>query len=187
VGLLVGLAAIGCSGAGQSRARTPEPVSTTSVPAGYLVAALGPCPKHGSAPSLAVLNHGVVGLGKKLVPIDAVKLRICEYDSRWVDGSHPVPGRLVASALLKPAATRQFEAETNRQPATNPGPLGCTGPGGGVLFGALTFANDSQRVSLTLQIGSCGAPILSNGYDVAYPASAWTIDLFRLADRTKRS
>jgi hypothetical protein len=129
------------------------------------------------------LNGGVVGLAQRLVPIDAVNLRVCEYDSRWIDGNHVVPGRLVASARLQPAATRQFEAETNRQPTGNPGPLGCTGPGGGTLFGALTFANGTQRVSLALEVGTCGPPILSNGYFTVYPASAWSIDLFRIADR----
>ena len=88
-----------------------------------------------------------------------------------------MPGRLGGSALLKPRAARQFEAETNRQPTENPGPLGCTGPGGGVLFVFLTFANDSQGTALAWQEGPCGPAALSNGYFTAYPTSGWTIDV----------
>jgi hypothetical protein len=183
--LVVGLAALGCSGPERRPAQTAAAVSTTSVPAGYTVAALGPCPVHDVTTNLGALNRGVAGLGKRLVPIDAVNVRICEYDSHWIDGSHVVPGNLVESALLKPRAARRFEAETNRQPPTDvPGPSGCTGAGGGALFFVLTFANDSQRTSLAWQDTSCGPVPVSNGHFAAYASSAWSIDLFRYV--TKR-
>jgi hypothetical protein len=166
------------------RAAAPKAV-TAAVSPGYAVAGFGDCPNQPTTTSVAVLNGGIVGLAQRLVPIEAVNVRICEYDSRWVTGDDVVPGRLAESALLKPLAAREFEAETNRQPTARPGPLGCTGPGGAVVFVFLTFANDSQQVSLALQLGACALPALSNGYYTAYPTPGWTIDLFRYAEKQR--
>jgi len=69
---------------------------------------LGPCPSmHPTAP-LTKFNAGVQGLGKTLVPIAAVRVRACEYDTTLGLGR---------TFTLSPPLAAQFEAETNHLPA----------------------------------------------------------------------
>ncbi len=104
-------------------------------------------------PDSAAFNRPVEpGLGKKLVPFDALSVRVCRYGD--------LNPRDEGGSVLSPSVTSQFEGEANRLVAvpSDKAPLGC-GVGGPAYY--LTFANGKSRVNLW---GPCW---LTNGVVVA--------------------
>jgi len=79
------------------------------------------------------------GAGKKLVPFDALSVRVCRYGS--------LNARYEGGSVLSPAVTSQFEGELNRFVAVpvDSAPFGC-GVGGPAYY--LTFANGLNKVNL---------------------------------------
>lgn len=82
------------------------PTTTTPVSPSHVVANLGRCSPKFLAESLNVLNAGVLALDKKLVPLAAMKVRICVYF-----------GLDIRSAVLSGAEATHFEEMTNSLPA----------------------------------------------------------------------
>jgi hypothetical protein len=116
---------------------------------------------------LTAFNAGVRGLANRLVPIDALNVRVCRYGRN---------GRLVGSAALSPLVTAPFEHETNRLVTNRFGGGSCvsTPP---VYF--LTFAGDTQQVSVADE-GECGGYV-SNGVRGARTTAKWRNELQRYA------
>jgi len=132
--------------------------------------------------ALAKLNAADKGLPKTLVPIPALTVRICEYIFNGVP--NPIPS--LASARLAGHAASTLEDATNRLPHIDPGasPKSC------VLYGraydfVVTFASQSEQVSIAFPTGTCGS--VSNGPLATFATSTWVNQLaFAAASRTKR-
>lgn len=145
----------------------------SAVSSSQVVAKLGPCPTQyplTSVTSLTTLNAGVPGLDKRLVPIAALNVRVCEYD---VPSSATT--RLRASGSLKPVPVPTFERETNRLPKRSVAPS-CAGTTRRALTEfLLTFANKSRSVSLEAY-GTCQGGV-NNGHFYARPTRKWLKEL----------
>jgi hypothetical protein len=188
----------GCSSGGgkQSTPTTVSRPTTTTLagPTGYesggrgfsvlrdVIASLVPCPK--VYPSLpANVNPGIKGLDKKLVPISAIAVRICEYVENGDGvGTETPPFRLIASGVLTTTAAQLVDHETNRL-RTKPKSGGCaafpTGYRKDVFI--LTFADHSQRVHVSA-FGGCGSTAM-NGAFAAEPTTKWLNDLQHYTSR----
>jgi hypothetical protein len=169
--LVVSLAilVVGCSSGGGKQS-TP----TTARPLG-----LGPCPQTEPPIFGPGFNAGVKGLDKKLVPITAVKVRICRYGG----GAF----KLEAERTLVSSDAARFEAEVNQFAASIPttlpppppnSPSGSQGLVGneGCMQGwnhVVTFASDSQKVDIYAD--GCGA--VGNGVLDAQSAAHWFNEL----------
>lgn len=200
--LALALVVAGCSsGGGKQSAPTTVSRRTTATRGGVtghrggghgfaplppLLAILGPCPNTYPSVPLTKLNAGAAGLGRKLVPISASKVRICRWGACDIytnggEAARTVPDTLVASVTLSSSGASMFEDLTNRQPRRTTGPMGCTGPDGGIGYEylLLTFANGSSHVNVEETDGPCVGPQLSNGTLLALPSAAWLNDLRR--------
>lgn len=154
-----------CSGgAGKhSSGPTTTAATTTTVSVSHDVANLASCP---ATIPLTTLNGGATGLDKKLVPIAALNVRVCRYESTG--------RRLLGAATLEPLVAATFEDATNRLP-TLTGPLpDCPRPPASSPHFFLTFASDSQRVDLDAS-PACG--VVTNGTLSAYEAAKWVSEL----------
>jgi hypothetical protein len=135
--------------------------------------------------SLATVNAAVPGLGKKLVPIDATSVRICEFAGIYTSDASGVrlsAGRLLATGLLASRAAAAFQDTTNQLPRSLARAVGCPGPsptGGGppVEYFLLLFANDRQRVEVEFDTTTCSADRVSNGDFVGNATTKWFNDL----------
>lgn len=128
----------------------------------------GPCPEHRVIAG-PTLNAGIRGLDKRLVPIDAVFVRICEYDATngTLDGS---------SEIRPPREVERFEDETNRLPLHTPDQVGCERlpPSPFVV----TFATPTQRVDVVQETEGC--ELFTNGVRPPIDASfQWSGELQR--------
>jgi len=175
VSALVGalaLLVVGCSsGSGNHASPTTTKVTTSSTAAttttlspSYAVSS-GACPSKYPSGSLAALNSGAKGLGTKLVPIEALYLRICQY------GSDGLPAR---RAVLSGSGETVIENETNllrrtQEIALAESPTGtsCLGP----FY--LTFASHTRHVSLTVT----GCDAVTNGVFLAFGTTTWLSEL----------
>ena len=188
--VIVALLVVGCSSGGGNRSSSTTIASaTTNTSTSRRVAKLGPCPKQYPNTPLNKLNTGVRGLDKKLVPISAATVRICKWGARDVhtsSGEQTVPDKLVGFATLTSRRASVFEDLTNHQPNGQAGPIGCTGPNGGIgyEFLRLTFANGSDRIDVEEDDGPCAGPQLSNGKFFAVPGLAWLTDVLDLTRGT---
>jgi len=136
------------------------------------VANLGPCPKvYPNGPS-AKLNAGIKGLNKKLVPIAALSVRICEYGG--------VPQRLEYFGREGSGTAKGFEDETNGLATARSENVTCDQMPG-AAFKVVTFASDSQQVTITERV--CVG--ITNGVLFAHPTTHWT-DLATLILRSPR-
>lgn len=134
--------------------------STTTVSPSHAVANLGRCPSKYPAESLKSLNAGVQGLGRTLVPIRAMNVRVCRYEA----GAS-------SSAVLKAPYATQLEAETNGLHRVDGG-YNC--PPNRPPFFFVTFTNDTQQVDVW-EAGGCG--FVTNGVLIASPTSKWRNEL----------
>jgi len=130
----------------------------------HVVTSLGPCPKQDPTIVLMTANAGVLGLNKRLVPVPATTVRVCDYLS---SGNEPPPP-LVASRLLGRSGTEALEATTNSLPVQPPGPGNCPAPQSprDVTSNTylLSFVDGSQQVDV--YAGRCGDSA-SNGTFIA--------------------
>jgi hypothetical protein len=177
---VLALLVVGCSSGGGKRAAstsTKLSTSTTSstsrtTSSSQVVPFLGPCPKHVPNVDLVKANAGVLGLDRRLVPLPATTVRVCEYFSSGND----TPTRLVASRQLGRSGTEAAEATTNSLPVQPPGLPVCPGPQTPAQLATdtffLSFADTSQRVDIDAVDGSCisGA---SNGTFFARLTTTW--------------
>lgn len=139
------LLAASCSSGGgkQSVPTTPRPGINATV-------SLGPCPNPDPRNDLAKTNKGVAGLDKTMVPITAVRVRMCRYGG-GLHGTDLVGER----TMVRPSNAARFAAEANAFPAAPtttlaPGSRGFIG-GGDCPQGwyhVVTFASASQRVEI---------------------------------------
>jgi len=110
--------------------------------------------------SLAAINAGVAGLSKELVPITALKVRLCNYG----------PMRQLASSALGQsigAARLATEANGFRQ-FSPPRFLGCHE----MDVTLLIFASESQQVSIETY-GCGGVNVATNGVLTVRPTTTW--------------
>jgi len=110
---------------------------------------------------VAAFNTGVAGLAKELVPIAALNVRLCNYDSVW---------DLASNAVFQPVPTSAVEVQANGFPSYAPprGALGCPKRNPSML----TFASDSQRV--TVETFGCGVVVVAtNGALTVRPTANW--------------
>jgi hypothetical protein len=87
----------------------PGPEGPTNV-----ATSLGPCPQNYPNTPLTMLNSGVAGLDKKLVPIVATEVEVCSYGRPLQYPLTPPPLTLYGSGRLAAQAAATFENETNR-------------------------------------------------------------------------
>jgi len=156
----VAFIAAGCtSGDGKQAVATNTQTGTTSSTAASsrspASALSDECPPKPPAAPLTALNAGVSGLDQTLVPITAVKVRVCRY-----------PKAVSPLVYDSPAAT-QFEAETNRL-ATLPHRRKGMSCGAGAPTYVVTFASASQQVDV---IDFCGEA--TNGAFSADSTATW--------------
>jgi hypothetical protein len=167
--LAAALVVAGCSGGGGTHA--------TPTTARQVVVNLGPCPKtYDPNVDLTKVNAGVKGLDRALVPIAAVRVRMCKYGDGFIG----------ERMMVRPANVARFEAEANGSAVslpTTPPPIsatqGLTGEEGltgedCVQDGAyvVTFASASQQVELR---GSCGG--IGNGILSGHSSMHWFSEL----------
>ena len=115
--------------------------------------------------ALAALNAGVEGLSKRLVPIVASNVLVCRY------GVHE---QLLGSGLLPPLLAAPFEAEANQLPKLRKGSPLPDCPADIPHNSYVTFANDTQRVSVGDE-GPCG--YITNGAILVNSTQKWTDEL----------
>jgi len=112
--------------------------STTTISPSQVAAKLVPCrftlPTH-----LMGDNGGIKGLAKKLVPIDALVVRICDYSD-----TSPYP--LIGAAVLKGSEAEALEREANRLQREPERPTCNDVPGVSMQVFVFTFANASHHV-----------------------------------------
>jgi hypothetical protein len=176
----VSLLVAGCSSGGAKQSApttttlgmpTGVPGGGTSVPADNL----DPCPKtydpaNLEGASLSRMDVGVQRLDKELVPITSSRVRVCRYGtSRQLIGEE---------ALTAPIAAR-FRTASNRLAGSVPGNVGPTGP---LAVDVVTFANNTQRVSLSVNLSGFG---VTNGYLYARPTPTWFNELLRHTSTTQ--
>jgi hypothetical protein len=106
------------------------------------------------------LNAGVAGIGTKLVPIQAVNVRVCRYDGH---------GQLVGAGKFPPAAVAAFLAETNRLPKQ--APTNCSG-GNFSRYFFLTFSDGTKKTVSLGEHDGCGAGA-GNGSLVVSENAKW--------------
>jgi hypothetical protein len=152
----------GCSSGGGKNA---IPTTTNITPTTKPGPPIGKCPTDPAAvESLRSSNAGIHGIAAKLVPINALRARVCNYTEEV---------SVVASAVLTVAAASHLEVETNvlRSP---PGPDrgGC----GGIAF-LVVFASETRQVAVA-DIG-CGVYAATNGVFSAFPSQTWVNELQR--------
>ncbi len=109
----------------------------------HVVVNLGKCPSRYPPDSSEALNAGVADLGSRLVPINAVSVRVCRYGS--------LDARFEGGGVLSSSVTPEFEDEANRlETEAIDGPsrfsevAGCVG--GPAYY--VTFANAERKISL---------------------------------------
>ena len=122
---------------------------------------LGPCPKRYPITPLTKLNAGVAGLDKKLVPILALRMRVCTY----AGNGQPVDRPGLTGSAATTIENGANALPTDQRTALNQTP---TGPcGAGPLF--VTFVNRAQQVSLTVT----GCDAVTNGVFLAFGTATW--------------
>jgi hypothetical protein len=140
-------------------------VSASPVSLSPAVTKLGKCQRNYPAitDTFAGMNAGIRGLGRTLVPIAAVKVRLCQWS--FVTKGYP----LIGSDVLANQAATKFENETNRLPTLAAGtrPPICHEPPTSVFVA--TYARDKQRV----QIYEAGCGYITNGTLYAYTSTTW--------------
>jgi hypothetical protein len=165
------LLATGCSGSGgdRSSATTTTTSSLSSGPYNTepapVVADFAPC-RTRLDPSVRDQNEGIHGLGRRLVPIDATRLRVCRYDGQ--------SERLTGTGLLGSPPARQVAIETNALAPT----LRYTGPGRDTCLASgpvytLTFTDDETQVNVI--VVGCLAAL--NGDRLGRPTTRWFNEL----------
>jgi hypothetical protein len=170
------LLVVGCSNGGGKHASPTTTIATTSSTAvtttttvlpSHVVA--NPCPSKLPTASQKVLNARVAGLGTKLVPFAALMVRICDYSPFSSEGG-------VGNAVVSGSKATALEEVTNSLRPWVP-TVGGRGPCGGfpqvaspTLF--VTFANDSQRVTITSGDDRCPRPV-TNGTSIRTPTQGW--------------
>jgi hypothetical protein len=194
----VALVVAGCSsGGGDSSTPTTTGRSTTSlgvpVSAGRgtgpldVAANLAPCPKTYPSASLIRPNANVSALGTKMVPIEALNVRVCKYATTPGSAKNHLPAQLIGSAALSRPAAAAFTEETNRLPIVPRRDFGCgsgSGPepiGPGPTF-VLTFAGHSRQFTLIEDFARSGtsrpsACVVGNGVISARPTTKWSNEL----------
>jgi len=152
----------------------PSVASSCTRRSSSLDANLGPCSPMPPVVSLDTLNAGVRGLDRMMVPIDAVRVRICLYG---LDGQRtPLRGTLESVGALSLPLARQIEDETNALHQVNHSAVGVsvTGPScPGPVY--VTFANRFQHITVTVN----GCDVATNGSFVADVTDALLNDLYR--------
>jgi hypothetical protein len=179
VALLVCANACSSSGGKQSAPTTTRALTATTLggvtgdPGGGtglldVAANLGACPKH--LPGNEQLEPNIAaahGLAQKMVPIAAVRVRICDF--RF---SSDLP--LLAGSFLGRTAARLLEDTANGLPRVSPGVAVAPGPGdANAVLHFVTFASDSQEVTLS----DVDNGIVSNGTLFARPTTTWGLEL----------
>jgi len=127
---------------------------------------------------LTRVNAGIPGLDKVLVPIRALKVRVCEYG----DGFQPA-NQLIGSGLVRGPTAATFEEESNRlvryvEPPSG-GLIGSQGPTTTIL---LTFVNETQQVEVEVEGGFISNldkyfEFSTNGVFLAIATAAWDDEL----------
>jgi len=147
---------------------TTIPVATTTAPP-LDVVDLSACPKEypNASPSTSITED----LSQRLVPIQALNIRVCEYAQ---SGSS---SRLTRLSWLALSVARAFEADTNRLVSASAEPTAdCAGTlreGNSYL---LTFAVDTEAVNVF--VGEC--PVTASNGLLTVPVSArWYAELER--------
>jgi hypothetical protein len=187
-GAMVALCAPGCSAKGSARPTAPTilaptttvvstdpsvsttiPVATTTVPPVDVVD-LSSCPRE--YPSTSPSTPTATELSQRLVPIDALNIRVCEY-ARSGSTSH-----VTGISWLALSVARAFEAETNRLATASETPAACTGTKREATAFLLTYAVDAESVNVN--VGDC--PLTASNGPLTVPVSArWYADLVRYA------
>ena len=112
-----------------------------------VAATLGPCPTTYPRTPLTKLNAGVSGLDRNLVPIKATIVRVCDYD-----GSFALTRRAMLSGYIARVYSHAANGLRTVSPAGAPAILCLGSPAPPLWF--VTFANDTQQVSIT--VPECG-------------------------------
>jgi hypothetical protein len=147
----------GCSGGGGGH-------SVVTVPDSHRVRDLA-CRSKYPPESLTALNADVSGPAKRLVPIVAWNVLVCRY------GAHE---QLLGSGLLPPLLAAPFEVEANQLPKLRKGAPLPDCPADIPHNYYVTFANDTQRVSVGDE-GPCG--YLTNGVILVSSTQKWIDEL----------
>lgn len=138
-----------------------------------VAANLGPCPKHDPNIDLVKANAGVLDLNKRLVPVPATTVRICDY--LYSTNDTPTT-RLLGSRLLGRSGTQALEATTNSLPVPPRGVPPCPAPQTPEELRTntflLSFADTSQQVDVYAFTGRCADGVL-NGKFQAILTTAW--------------
>ncbi len=165
---LLALVVSGCSGGGGTH--------SSPTTAHQAIVHLGPCPKTDPNTDQTKSNAAVKGLDRAMVPIAALRVRMCRYSS----GDRSLVGE---RTMTRPSNVARFEAEANRFPASPPttappgpqqGLIGMDCPQG--WYHVVTFASASQRVELRESCGWVGNSVLG-GSD-----SHWFAELQRYTE-----
>jgi len=142
---------------------TTAPLATTTTAPAHVVD-LAVCPKDSPRTSaLTVLNAGA-DVGRVLVPIDALNVRVCKY------GRVGSSVRLLGVSWLALSVAAAFVTDTNELTSTTGPELECDGPTQRSTSFFVTFAVDAQTVAL--YAGGC-PPVVSNGTLTAKVSAQW--------------
>jgi hypothetical protein len=190
----------GCSSSGgkQSTPTTAgRPTTSVGVPVSEgrgtgpldVAANLAPCPKTYPSATLISPNANLAGRGTRIVPIEALNVRICKYATTASSAQRHLPAELIGSALLKPPAAAAFADETNRLPIVPRRNFGCGSVSGAEPIGpgptfVLAFAGHSQQFTLIEDFARSGtsrpsACVVDNGVISARPTTKWSNELQR--------
>ena len=147
---------------------TTIPVATTTAPP-LDVVDLSACPREypKASPSTSITED----LSQRLVPIDALNIRVCQY------AQSGKASRLTRLSWLALSVAKAFETETNRLVSVSSEPAAeCAGtPRQGASF-LLTFAVDTEAVNVF--VGDC--PVTASNGLLTVPVSArWYADFER--------
>jgi hypothetical protein len=138
------LLVVGCSSGGGKSSATTTPTTTPGTQVVHFrnndFLGVLPCSAQAPNESLQALNAGVNGLAKKLVPIVAITVRICEYAF--------TPYRLQRSGTVNVTASAALlEDDANRLQSFAVRPE-CQQPAG-APFWFMTFATETKPVNIT--------------------------------------
>jgi hypothetical protein len=152
---------------------------------------LGPCPRRMPTTSLTTLNAGIAGLNNKLVPVVAVKVRLCSYVGIVVQdssGFHDEAKQLLGSRLLSGPAAKKLEDDANA--LAKGGPSGCGSPpvpGRFVQFFLLTFASDTRAVDVEEEYPSCNPGPFNGKFLAQLDSGKWHSELTRDSTTTTKN
>ena len=162
---------------GRRRAVVLDAPSCVVLSASKIVADPAPCAKTYPSTPLTTLNAGVVGLDRELVPIGALKVRLCSYGpDGLLDGG---------KGVLTPLAAGHLEVETNGLASFRPPSTGSAGSR--CIDGDRSLSTFVGRQQVTLATSGCGVAVTTNGVLYAHPTPKWLTETQALNMKQRQS